>query len=102
MMSCQTSEMENAMLVLPLMVSDGRCLDGPAVMFEITLSLHLLKHNETFWRVASRQHPRRMPSGTAMKEAAMQSLGAERHSVPNFDPPPDARNVQLRDVNLAC
>ena len=28
MTSCQTSEMEDAMLVLPLMVSDGRCLDG--------------------------------------------------------------------------
>ena len=38
-------------------VSDGRCLDGfSAVTFEVTLSLHLLKDNESCWRVAPRQH----------------------------------------------
>ena len=68
-------------------------------MFEITLSLHLLKHNETLLKGSTAttcQMKDAVRNGnTAVKEAT------KRQSVPNFEPLPDSRNVMVRDVNLA-
>ena len=50
-------------------------------MFEITLSLHLLKHNENCWRVAPRQHVnegcRRERQCSNEGKQAMKSLSTE-------------------------
>ena len=36
--------------------TDGRCVDGFSAVFELVWPLHLLKNNQTCWRVAPEQH----------------------------------------------
>ena len=74
-MTCQTSEMEDAMPELPLMVTDGGCLN------------HVIPSAKD--AVGN--------GNAAMKEAAMRSLGAEAAVSAQL-----RSSAKLRDMNLPC